>query len=88
MRAIREPKPKHRYYVYVVGSGSGCYREDYCRQFAGETWAVSAAQACNNVRFQNRDRERPHGGYSVWGFGDICEEGDVMFTYEAELAEE
>lgn len=85
MRKIKERKPKNHYYVYIRGIGSGCYAEDYCREFVGETWAVSEKQACNNVRFQTRDDKRPNGGYSIFGIGDRLEEGDVLFTYEAEL---
>lgn len=82
---MKQIKQKNHYAVYIVGSGSGVYRKDYCREFAGETWAVSEKQACNNVRFQNRSKSQPNGGYSVWGIGDYMDEGSVLFTYEAEL---
>lgn len=87
MRAIKEKKPKHHYLVYIVGEGAGVYAKDYCKHLVGETWAVSEKQACNNVRYQNRDRNSPNGGYSSWDIGDYCDEGYVNFSYKAELAE-
>ena len=86
MRTVR--KPKQHYNVFIIGEGDGVYAKNYCRQFIGETWASSAAQACNNVRYRMRDSKNPHGGYSTWGIGDILDEGSVLYTFHAELAEE
>lgn len=81
-------KAKRQYNVFLVGRGSGCYAENYRREFIGTTMAVSAKQACNNVRFREmKDKKNPNGGYSMWVLGDYADEGDVIYTYEAELAE-
>ena len=76
-------KPKNHYAVYCVRDGDGVYASS--RDFIGDTWAVSAAQACNNVRYRYRDNNQPHGGYSFQVIGDILDEGSVIYTYEAEL---
>lgn len=44
---------KHEYAVY-----------DFDNFFIGRAVAVSSAQACNLVRFRNRDIVRPNGGYA------------------------
>ena len=81
-------KRKRSYNVFLVGHGDGCYAEDYHREFIGTTMAVSAKQACSNVRFREmRDKRNPNGGYSAWVLGDRADEGTVVYTYEAELAE-
>lgn len=74
-------KPRQKYNVYLIGTGHGCYAEDYRRVFLGSTFAVSEAQACNNVRHRC-------GGYSASSFdiGDYLEEGFVSYSYKAELA--
>ena len=71
------------YNVYRIGEGSGCYAKNYCREFVGQTRAVSASQACNNVRYRNRNRKNPHGGYAESVFGDSLGMGEVVFSYEA-----
>lgn len=76
-------RPKKHYKVYVVGTGEGCYAKDYCREYAGETYAVSEKQACNNVRYQHRNNKNPNGGYATSVIEDAYEEGSVLFTYEA-----
>jgi hypothetical protein len=72
-------KPKRKYNVYLVRDGRGCY-EGSEKRFLGSTFAVSEAQACNNVR------HRCGGGYSSWETGDYLEEGSVSYSYKAELA--
>jgi len=81
-------KLKQKYDVYYVGIGSGVYAPNYCRQYVGSTFAVSPAQACNNVRYSLRDRKYPNGGYATDVLGDIYDEGEVKFHYEAQLSEE
>jgi hypothetical protein len=76
-------KPYKLWDVFIVGTGHGCYAKDYSREFVGQTRAVSAAQACNNVRFQTRDKQYPNGGYSSWELGDSEDQGYVVFKYEA-----
>ena len=70
---------KQKYDVFWVGRGTGCYAENYCREYAGSTFAVSEAQAVNNIRHRT----------GVWEhtIGDYAEEGYVDFFYEAILAE-
>ena len=76
-------KPKIHYAVYLVAYGEGVYAP-HGKKLLGETWATSAAKACSNVRYRLRDKNRPHGGYSIDVVGDILDEGSVMYTYEAE----
>lgn len=84
---MSQKKKYHKYDVYYVGYGEGCYAEEYCRQYVGTTYAVSPKQACSRVRYNTRTKEQPHGGYHTYSIGDILEEGSVTFTYEAVLAE-
>lgn len=77
-------KTKHTYDVYLVGKGTGCYKEDYRRIYIGTTKAISEAKACNNVRYKiMKDKENPNGGYSSWVQGDYLDEGYVIYKYEA-----
>lgn len=75
-----------KYDVYIVGTGSGCYAENYSRQYVGSTIARTAKQACNNVRYRTPNKANPHGGNSEHVLGDILDEGEVYFHYEAVLA--
>lgn len=77
-------RQKHKYNVYLVREGTGCY-EGRSRYLVGQTWAVSDAQACNNVRFNTRNEKYPNGGPSARWIGDIKDEGLVSYFYEAEL---
>ena len=81
-------KPKKHYAVYWVGEGEGVYAKDYSREYIGETWAVSPAQACNNVRYSLRTKKNPHGGYASHVLGDCYDEGAVYFHFEAEEIKE
>lgn len=74
---------KHHFDVYYVGKGEGCYAKEYCREYIGSTYATSAAQACSNVRYRNRTKEQPNGGYSHEILGDSMDMGFVIFSYEA-----
>ena len=74
---------KKHYAVYYVGIGSGVYAHDYSRTFVGKTWATSPEQACNNVRYRQKNAQNPHGGYSYDVLGDYADEGIVVFHYEA-----
>ena len=74
---------KRHYEVYYIGKGTGCYAEKYKKIFLGETWAVSPEKACSNVRYRNRDKKHPNGGYSCDILGDCLDDGEVLFTYEA-----
>lgn len=84
---MAKKKEYRQYDVYLVGHGVGCYAENYCREYVGSTYAVSPKQACSRVRYQNRTREKPHGGYATQSIGDYADEGTVIYTYEAILAE-
>ena len=49
-----QEKIKHKYNVYLVGLGNGCYAHEYYKEFMGETWAVSDKQAANNIHYRLR----------------------------------
>ena len=73
-------KPKRHYKVYVKRTGFGCYDTGKpLYTFVGETWAVSEAQAINNVRFRTDGKAS-----NSWIIGDYAEQGDVMYQYIAE----
>lgn len=86
-KPIDLPRTKRKYNVFIVGTGCGCYAEKYYREFVGTTMAVSAQQACNNVRYRGANEKNPNGGYSYSIMGDYMDEGIVHFHYEAEPAE-
>jgi len=53
---IRQNSQKHKYIVcyknhYLYGDDRNCEDADW--EIIGETWAVSEAQAINNVRYRN-----------------------------------
>ena len=73
-----------KFNVYITKKGDGCYSDE--SWFAGQTWAVSAKQACNNVRFRGRSKRNPHGGYSYHIVGDYLEEGVAVYSFRAEEA--
>lgn len=77
-------KVKRKYSVYYIGKGTGCYAQDYCKIYLGDTWAVSKEKACSNVRYRNRNKELPNGGYKNDILSDYAGEGVVSFEYEAE----
>ena len=56
----QRPKEKHKYRVYLCAHIYDCAGDINCeinhREFVGETWAVSAAQAETNVRYRNGDK--------------------------------
>ena len=52
--AMLQDKIKHKYNVYLVGLGNGCYANEYHKTFMGETWAYSEKQAANNIHFRLR----------------------------------
>jgi hypothetical protein len=78
---------KQKYDVYLVGTGAGCYTKNYAKHFLGSTYAVSAEQACNNVRYRQRTKEAPNGGYSYWTLDDSADMGYVEYEYIAVLAD-
>lgn len=45
---------KQKYKVYLVGTGHGCYTEDYYREDLGSTWAVSPEKAISNIKYRLR----------------------------------
>ena len=47
---------KHKFTVYLVGHGTGCYASEYYREALGETWATSAAKAISNIRYRLRQK--------------------------------
>ncbi len=76
-------KVKKHYSVYYVGHGTGCYAKNYKQIYLGDVWAVSEQQACNCVRYRQRDKLHPNGGLSNDVLDDIYEEGSVVFEYKA-----
>lgn len=74
-------KVKKHYAVYWLGTGYGCYRKDYCKEFLGDTWATSKNKACSNVRYRMRDNKNPNGGFSKDFIGN--DEDYVTFKFEA-----
>lgn len=68
-------KQKKKFDVYYVGSGYGCYAEDYSKEYVGSTWAVSSKQACNNLAY----RTGRHPEFVEDWYG----EGWISFDYEA-----
>lgn len=68
---------KQKYKVYRVRRGDGVYGNS--RTYVGDTWATSAEQASNNVRFRL-------GEPKMRVIGDYLEEGSVVIYFTAELA--
>ena len=73
---------KHKYNVYLVGRGHGCYAAEVRRTFMGETWAVSPAKAISNIKY----RLRQQGDRLPDDLGDSQDMGYVHFELEAEIA--
>ena len=67
-------KPKKHYEVYWVQAGHGCYGSS--KKYVGDTWAVSPAKACSNIRFRV-------GGSSGYFIYDCLDEGYAYCHYEA-----
>lgn len=78
---------KQKYDVYLVGTGHGCYAKNYAKHFLGSTYAVSAEQACNNVRYRQRTKGAPNGGYPYWTLDDSADMGYVEYEFVAVLAD-
>lgn len=74
MARSKSGKAKKHYEVYWVQTGHGCYGSS--EKYVGDTWAVSPAQACNNIRF----RFNGSSGYFVY---DRLDEGFVYCDFEA-----
>ena len=77
MKSFKLPTRKQKYDVYIEGHGYGVYKKEYKKIFCGSTVAVSEAQAINNVRFRNGDKE------SIYIQDDYMDEGYVVFEYHA-----
>ncbi len=73
---------KHKYNVYLVGRGHGCYAAEVKRTFMGETWAVSEKKAASNVHY----RIRQNGEKLPEDYSDSSGQGYVVWTLEAERA--
>ena len=73
---------KHKYNVYLVGRGHGCYAAEVKRTFMGETWAVSEKKAASNVHY----RIRQNGEKLPEDYSDSAGQGYVVWTLEAERA--
>ena len=78
---------KQKYDVYLVGTGHCCFIKDYAKHYLGSTYAVSAEQACNNVRYRQRTKGAPNGGYSYWTLDDSADMGYVEYEFVAVLAD-
>lgn len=72
---------KHKYEVYLVGRGSGCYAKEQKSKkvLLGETWAVSKAKAVANIHY----RMHQNGEELPEDYGDDFE-GCITWTMEAE----
>ena len=74
----KNAKRKEHYDVYLVSTYYGEFGEvNGSRKYVGETWAVSKAQAENNVRFRHEGAKRSYDLHD-WG-RDTC----MVYTYEA-----
>ena len=73
---------KHKYNVYLVGRGHGCYAAEVKRTFMGETWAVSEKKAASNIHY----RIRQNGEKLPEDYSDSSGQGYVVWTLEAERA--
>ena len=70
---------KHKFTVYLVGHGSGCYASEYRRELIGSTWATSAAKAVSNIKY----RMRQNGERLPDDLGDSEGMGFVHYELEA-----
>lgn len=71
---------KHKYNVYLVGCGHGCYADEIRKTFMGETWAVSKKKAASNIHY----RLRQSGEKLPEDYSDSSGSGYVVWTLEAE----
>ena len=71
---------KHKYNVYLVGRGHGCYADEIRKTFMGETWAVSEKKAASNIHY----RLRQSGEKLPEDYSDSSGSGYVVWTLEAE----
>ena len=76
---------KKHYHVYRVGTGHGCFARNYRRDFVGSTWAVSEAQACNQVRYRALQRNNFNILAPIYDSHDL---GYVTFKLEAFISSE
>lgn len=74
-------KPTKLYNVYLVREGyKGPYEGQYYRELLGQTRAVSARQACNNLRFRREGKTT-----NSWTVEDYLDDSAfVICRYEAE----
>lgn len=75
----------HKYHVYRVGTGYGCFAKDYRRDFLGTTWAVSEKQACNRIRYRVLHQNHFDVVSTMY---DSDDQGYVKWHLEAVLASE
>lgn len=69
--------PKRKYVVYHVIAGCGCYsNKETVIDCLGATFAVSEAQAKNNIRHRT--------GFRDYTVGDYLEEGTLWHYLKAE----
>lgn len=73
---------KRKYKVYLVGHGTGCYAQNYYKEFVGETWATSRNQAANNMHYRliKEGQQLPEPQIDTYGLGW------VRYVLEAEEA--
>ena len=76
---------KHKYNVYRVGTGYGCFARNYRRDFIGSTWAVSDKRACSQVRYRESQK---YNFTLLEPLYDSLDMGYVTFRLEAVLASE
>lgn len=70
---------KHKFTVYLVGRGTGCYASEYYKEVLGETWAVSPEKAIANIRYRLRQK----GELLPEDLGDSEGRGYVTWMFEA-----
>lgn len=70
---------KQKYKVYLIGTGHGCYAEEYYREDLGSTWAVSPEKAISNIKY----RLRQAGELLPDDLGDSEGLGFVHYSLEA-----
>lgn len=76
---------KHKYNVYRVGTGYGCFARNYRRDYIGSTWAVSDKRACSQVRYRESQK---YNFNLLEPLYDSLDMGYVTFRLEAVLASE
>ena len=64
---------KHKYEVWLIGTGSGCFARDYRKVFLGSTWATTPKKAEANIKYRLRTSGEtlPDDVFDRYGEGSI-----------------